>query len=404
MRHIESVIRKNYSEIPHSLRAIFLMKGDIYFTGLERSIFNRKKQSIKRYEDLAALVFGFLEHVYIFKKNLSFLEKIALLRGGECRYFRNLLEESIERISKKIKPCGCKASAEGILNKYDEVFHFIPPKLADSLSFTSEHFKKKILSGKHPFMSRDLHEILDMPKSKSFDSVFVFIESVIHGIDDYIDEKSNQKESVADVLNIICGLNALVHSLLKILKPNLKDIALSFVGKRSRLEQVLDEILFSLIDLSNVPSVEKKTKEMLTARPLKEYSLAKLNMETRAAGIMVFLKIFKACTGYGDRLNNIIELIKINRIMQLLAKDVSDIREDIKNKNYTPAVAWAKKYKRRVFEDRMKELADYYIKQARKTYTEMKDFRKSGRICMRKLEKNFELLKTQLSSRHHDSL
>ena len=397
MMFVESAIRRKYSRIPKSLKNVFSRKGDLYFNGLEESVFRRKKTITGRYEDIASIVFGFIEHVYRFKENMTLGEKLALIKG-ETPYFRNLLAKSIDRISKNIKPCSCKKISSTYADRYDAVLNFMDKDTASSLWFITDHFKQKMLSGKHPFMSRDLHDIFfSVSKGGYADSMFVFIESVIHGIDDYIDSKdADKKEAVADVLNIICGLNAIVHVLLKTLKPNLKDILCMMTGKKPRMERAIDMLLFSVTELSNVPLVEKETKKIME-NGSDEFSLARLNMETRAAGIMIFLRMFGFCNSFGKDFDDVTEMVKINRIMQLLAKDILDIKDDLKNRDYTPVAIWSKKYRKGLFRKKVENLANYYVEQAKKCMCG-RNFKDAKTVCMKKIENNFLLLRSRLSS------
>ncbi|RLJ04385.1 MAG: hypothetical protein DRP18_04765, partial [Candidatus Aenigmatarchaeota archaeon] len=385
-----------YSEIPSSLKNVLngFENGRImFFTGLHESLSNRKKIPFDRYIDIGRVVFGFFEEIYQYQEQLTIKDKIMFAVGkNDLKHWENFLEEVLKKIKKFNAPCNCKIEKNIFSEEYEKVFSLLA-EIKD-FQYLSNHFMKKIQQKEHPFMTGYLigffREELEI---KELVFPFLVLESIIHGIDDYVDiSKRGEKEYRADIFNVVFGFFSLVFYLFKSVKIDKNDLFRLLIGKKSKLQEFIDSLFFSLIELSNVPEIEKKTENILKMNQREEMGLAVKNMRTRAAGINIFLILTSYLLGKSEEteFKHLSLLIKDYRIVELLEKDIKDIHTDLKNKDYTPVCIWWKKYKKEIFCEKIRTLASIFYREAEIESNKIKKYKKIKQLFFNGVKEKVE--------------
>jgi len=399
MIHIKEILIKKYGKVPNSLDGVLSDFEDgkmLFFNGLENALRNRKKTPFERYVDVARIVFGFFDQMYSYQKKMKMKDKVGTLlgKGFNDKFWRDFLKEFLEYQDFPKKSCGCEAEKDRFFREYEKIFSVLPE--IGGLESISHHFMRKIQEKRHPFMTGYIVNFLGKEEKlgiERFIFPFLLIESVIHGIDDYVDVADREKEEYTnDVLNIVLGLFALTFYLLEKLKVGINEISKLMVGKKTRIEELVDSLFFSLTKLSEVPIIEKNTMKIIEYRKDREMEMAIKNMKTRAAGINIFLVLssyFLYKTNETDY-KKLCELIKYYRIMELLEKDIDDIPKDLKNKDYTPVAVWWKKYKGNdIYSEKVESLARIFFGDATSMHKKIKNYTPSKTIFMENLQKKF---------------
>ncbi len=406
-KHLKHQILKKYKEIPPSLVKV-LDSDDMYFTGLRDTLFNRKKTTIDRYVDVARVVFGFFEHLYAYMDEMSTLEKIKLVlfkSQEQTAYWDELFRKSAEVIDAELKACKCKGGKHEILDLHDEIYDTLEARGHDikRFKFAGEHFKKKILGKKHMMFTENLVAVfgkeVDRETLEHLTRYWLYVETMIHGIDDYVDEQKRTKEEAgADIYNILFGLFGLTHALIQDQKIEIREMLNLLLGREPSFERFLRDMVYQMTEMTDVPYVEKRVLGILKTDD--EQPLARENMDVRASGIGVFLKLTRYLLRKeeDEGFDRLCEMVKIHRIMQLLRKDIPDIPDDMKNKDYKAATAWAIKHgrKSKKFKEQMNTIADYYAEEAKEIYREMKTLRKAGKKCLQMIEERQTAVKEEM--------
>ncbi len=374
MIHIKEILIDKYGKVPVSLYEVFKNFEDgkeMFFSGLASSFTNRKKTPFERYIDIARIVFGFFEQMYVYQTNLTLKDKFNVLLGKKFndKFWKSFLNEFLSNESVSYEPCKGKARKDNFFEEYEKIFSICPE--IRHFSCISHHFMRKIQKKTHPFMTGYLIGFLGREEKLKIRKLllpFLLTESVIHGIDDYVDDSERSKSDYTnDIFNIIFGLFALTLYLLEQLKVEKTEIPRVVIGKKSRIEELVDSLFFSMVGLSEVPIIEKDTIKIIDYREREEMEIAVKNMKIRAAGINIFLVLSTYLLGKKNErdYNELCNLIKYYRMVELLEKDLKDIRKDLKNKDYTPVAVWWKKYKGdKNFKERVRSLAEMFQRDA----------------------------------------
>ncbi|UCG95709.1 MAG: hypothetical protein JSV92_01505 [archaeon] len=364
--------------------------------GLDGCLNERKKSPFGRYVDIGRVVFGFFEKVYDYRSGLTLKDKMKMIfkRDLDESFWMAFLLKFLKKFYSFYEPCHCKSVKDPFFKEYEKVFSLSPP-LKDFQGL-SHHFMRKLQKEHHPFMTENLIEFFDEKEVRTDCLLFPFliIESIIHGIDDYVDiNKRVSKEYTNDVFNVVIGLFGLILYVLRNMKIEKRGLLRILCGGKSRLEELVDSLLFSLVDLSQVPLIEKETINILEHVKKDELNTAKKNVKWRAAGINVFLtfsSIFLRKRKDAD-FKLISDLIKDYRILELLEKDFRDISKDLRNKDYTPVSVWWKKYRGgHEFKNFVKLLADIYYIDSEIVSKKMKKYPSTKSVVMGDIEEKYD--------------
>jgi len=348
----------------------------VYLDSLLFSVKKRPKDKIKRYYALARIVFSYINFLYELVEGINTKDKFKFFMGRENYLMRNInllffksVEILIDNLPKNYRMEEV-IKEEKILEYYDIVFLLLLPKHPEmeKLLFTKHHFKRKIVKRKHLLFSKDVLKAYELAfgKIENVSPILITLESIIHGIDDYVDvQKQSYKESFSDVANIVIGLfGVLVYVSIRQQK-NLFDNISSLLKRKTKTEMILKALKKSLVDLTWTPFVEENVERILNAKSEEEeYRLAKENLETRTRGttrtltepVQIILNVnLKDASA-------IAELVWILRVKQMFHKDILDIKTDLKNKDYKAPTIWAKRYrlKTKEFNERVRYLNDLY--------------------------------------------
>lgn len=384
-RHIEKKIIGRYGCIPKSLESVFDTDAeDIFLHGLEEAIKNRKDDTIERYIDIARIVFGFFNHFYEYMDGLTYRDKFSLLTGSKIplAYWDDLLERTETILGDSVVACNCTVNeSTPLLDHYDHVLSLLNDRNPNiqNYQFTSHHFKNKLLSKKHPSMADHLYNAFqEEAKRLGLDSevakVIVAVESLIHGIDDYVDEGDQEEnEAFADVTNIVFSLFGLVYYLLKTYKLTTKDRVLSLTRRPTRLQQFLDNIVYLTTDQTEIPFLERDILKIVEiSDDVIEYELADQHLRVRAIGAIILANYvgFILAKEKDSEFETIIDLVTTYRMLELLSKDILDVERDISQGDNTPPSAWALKHGKesKEFKDKIKKFADAIYDEAKNKY------------------------------------
>lgn len=384
------LLEPNFGEIPLPVLLAFQnFKGnpsislqesrELYLQSLITALKARPEHKMERFKLLARLAFSFINFLYELIKTSKIPDKFKFILG-----LPNYLSENMEYlISASIKtllenrPVSANNDANDYksdyLDYYDRLFVILKNKNPETgqLGFTKTQFKNKIRNGTHPLFSRYVIEAyrLLFQEIDKFAPFIVGLESVIHGIDDYVDvDDRSQADYFSDMANVILGLCAILVLVFDYQKHNLTDSLLTLFRKKAKYELILNALKDSLLDLSWTPLVENDVAGILNmSGEEEEMTLARKNLETRTRGttrtITQPIRIFLDLNSKEDDL--FAELIWILRAEQMLFKDITDIPNDIKNKDYKAPAIWFLKYGRSdTFRNRIRALSDYYFKKA----------------------------------------
>jgi hypothetical protein len=384
-RHIEKKIIGRYGDIPKSLESVFDTDAeDMFLYGVEEAVKNRKEDTLERYIDIARIVFGFFNHFYEYMDSLTYRDKLSLLTGSKIplAYWDDLLERTETILRGSLLPYDCKVSeSTPLLDHYDHMMSLLNernPHIQNYL-FTTHHFKNKLLTEKHPSMADHLYTAFqEDAKRLGLESevakVLVAVESLIHGIDDYVDEgDQGENEAFADVTNIVFSLFGLVYYLLKTYKLTTKDRILSLTGKPTRLQQFLDNIVYLTTDQTEIPFLERDILKIVEiGDDVIEHELADQHLRVRAIGAIILTNYvgFILAKEKDPEFEAIIDLVTTYRMLELLSKDILDIERDVLQGDNTPPSAWALKHGKesKEFKDRIKKLADVIYDEAKNKY------------------------------------
>ncbi len=380
---IKEILIKKYGKVPDSLDGVFSDFEDgrmMFFNGLDYALKNRKKTPFERYVDIARIVFGFFEQMYVYQRELTSKDKVSILLGKKFNevFWKDFLKEFLKNANVSYKSCSCKAEKDIFFEEYEKIFSMCP-EIKDFVC-VSHHFMVKIQKKIHPFMTGYLIGFFEEEELeiKKLLLPFLLVESVIHGIDDYVDvSKRSKKEYTADILNIVLGLFALIFYLLDIMKIKISEIPRVLYTGKNKIGELVDSLFFSLVGLSQVPTIEKETIKILEYGRKAEMNTAIKNMKIRAAGINIFLVLSSHLLGRRNENDfmQLCNLIKDYRIIELLEKDLKDIKKDLKNKDYTPLAVWWKKYKKKgEFQNIVKSLAEIFYRDARTTSEQIREY------------------------------
>jgi hypothetical protein len=384
-RHIEKKIIGRYGDIPKSLESVFDTDAeDMFLYGVEEAVKNRKEDTLERYIDIARIVFGFFNHFYEYMDSLTYRDNLSLLTGSKIplAYWDDLLERTETILRGSLLPYDCKVSeSTPLLDHYDHMMSLLNernPHIQNYL-FTTHHFKNKLLTEKHPSMADHLYTAFqEDAKRLGLESevakVLVAVESLIHGIDDYVDEgDQGENEAFADVTNIVFSLFGLVYYLLKTYKLTTKDRILSLTGKPTRLQQFLDNIVYLTTDQTEIPFLERDILKIVEiGDDVIEHELADQHLRVRAIGAIILTNYvgFILAKEKDPEFEAIIDLVTTYRMLELLSKDILDIERDVLQGDNTPPSAWALKHGKesKEFKDRIKKLADVIYDEAKNKY------------------------------------
>lgn len=373
---LPSTVHKAFEGIKYSSENTLEASKKVYLDSILISIKKRPKDKIKRYYVLARLVFSYINFLYELTKRIDTKEKFKIFMGRENyltgninSLFFNSLEILVDNLPKNYKIEEI-VEDDKILRYYDVVFLLLLSRHSEmeKLLFTKNHFKGKITEGKHPLFSKDVLKAYELAigNTENVSPILITLESVIHGIDDYVDvQNQSYKKAFSDVANIIIGLfGVLVYISIHQQRDFLDNIS-SMFKKKTKTEMILKALKESLVDLTWTPFVEKNVIKILNAKSEKEeYELAIENLETRTRGTTRTLtEPIKILSNLNFKdASAIAELIWILRVKQMLHKDILDIKTDLKNKDYKAPSLWAKRYKFKAkeFNKRVRYLNELY--------------------------------------------
>lgn len=398
MIETKEILIKKYGKVPASLEEVFSNFEDgrtMFFNGLGNAFEDRKKTPFERYVDIARIVFGFFEQMYTYQRELTFRDKVNILLGKKSNnaFWKEFLRQSLKE-TVPCKTCGCKAKRDHFLEEYEKILPLCPE--TKDFGYVSHHFMKKIQKKMHPFMTGYLTGFFAEErelKSERLLFPFLLIESIIHGIDDYVDiGNRNRKEYSADIFNILFGLFSLTFYLLEQLRVEKNEIPRVIFGKKARIEELIDSLFFSMAGLSQVPIIEKNTIKILEYEGEEEMGMAIKNMKVRAAGINIFLVLASYLLRKRGEKDFMLlcDLIKHYRIIELLEKDLKDIPKDLKNKDYTPVAVWWEKYKGKGnFKNMTNSLAGIFYRDAQAVYGQIVKYPSVKSRFMKGMEEKF---------------
>ncbi|NIO22606.1 MAG: hypothetical protein GTN38_01080 [Candidatus Aenigmarchaeota archaeon] len=401
-------VHKAFKGVKYSGKNTLESSKEVYLDSLLFSVKNRPKDKIRRYYALARLVFSYINFLYELMKRVNTRDKFKFFMGRENyltgnvnSLFFNSVEILIDNLPSKYKMEEITEDEE-ILRYYDIVFLLLLSRHPGmkKLLFTKHHFKTKILKGRHPLFSKDVIKAYELAfgNLESISPILITLESVIHGIDDYVDvQKQPYRKVFSDVANIVIGLFGILVYVSIRQQKDLFDNVSSLLKKKTKTETILKALKESLVDLTWTPFVEKNVIKILDARSKKEeYKLAIENLETRTKGttrtltepIKILLNINFRDAGA------IAGLVWILRAKQMFHKDILDIKTDLKNKDYKAPSVWAKRYKLRTreFTERLTYLNELY-------YSKSLEMRKH---LYKKYPKATEFLIREITKTHND--
>lgn len=384
-RHIERKIIGRQGTIPRSLEQVFETEAeDLFLQGVEDAVKSRKADIIERYVDVARIVFGFFNHFYEYLNGLSYRDKLSLLtgRGIPMAHWDDLLTRT-EAILQGTTPCNCAPMEPSpLLDHYDAVLSLLTDRnpTLHNYFFTSHHFKNKLLNKTHPSMADQLYtafqeEAAQMGLESDVAKVLVAVESLIHGIDDYVDEgQQEEREAVADVGNIVFSLFGLTYYLLKTYKLSASDRILSLTGRPTRLQQFLDNVVHLTTDQTEIPFLERDILKLVdVSDEVIEHELADQHLRVRAIGAIILTHYvgFVLAKEKDPEFEMILDLVTTYRMLELLLKDVLDVERDLIAGDNTPPSAWALKHGKETdeFKRKVRGLADFINDGARSSYS-----------------------------------
>jgi hypothetical protein len=381
------ILENNIGKVPHTVKQAFEgveCKSDdalgaskeIYLDSILTAIKKRPKDKMSRYFILARIIFSYINFIYELMERINTEEKIKFVVGKENYLTKNINSLFLNSVTILVdnRPENYimekNTINDTVLKYYDIIFSILLKKNPEihKLFFTNYHFKEKIIKGKHLMFSRDILKAYNLAfgRVRSVSPVLVTIESVIHGIDDYVDVQDQPYEKFfSDTANIILGLfGILIYTFMHQQKDIFNNVSY-LLKKKTKIEMILESMKESLIDLTWTPFVEKNITKILKAKTKKEeYALAVENLETRTRGTTKTLTepIHILLNINSDDAAKIAELMWILRVKQMLHKDIIDIETDLKNMDFKATTIWAKRYmtKNKIFRERVKYLNDIY--------------------------------------------
>jgi len=370
---LPKTVHKAFEGIEVNMKMPLEESRSVYLNALLKALKKRSKNKMERYYVLAQLVFSYINFLYETLERVDIKQKFKFALGKEnylTSNINNLFLDSLEILLQN-KPKKYKIESvytDEILKYYDELISELVQKylVIEKLLFTKEHFKRKIKEKKHPLFSRHVLKTygLAFGKIDHIAPIIVTLESVVHGIDDYVDTQNQSYEkSFSDLANIVIGLFGIVLSLSSKQQKDFSDNLISFFNKKTKTERVLEAFKEALIDLTWTPFVERDTIKILEAKTEKEeYELAMKNLEKRTKGTTkTFTEPISILLGVNKNdAKSIAELVWMLRIMQMFYKDILDIKSDLKNKDYKAPSVWSIKYKGDEFKKRIKCLLEIY--------------------------------------------
>jgi len=384
-RHIERKIIKRPGGIPRSLEQVFDTDiEDLFLHGVEEAVKNRKADTIDRYVDVARIVFGFFNHFYEYLNSLSYKDKLSLLTGSEIplTYWDELLKRTDAILQGTTTSCNCTPMEPApLLDHYDTVLSLLTdrnPNIHNYL-FTSHHFKNKLLGKIHPSMAVQLYaafqeEATRMGLESDVAKVLVAVESLIHGIDDYVDEgQQEEREALADIGNIVFSLFGLTYYLLRTYKLSTSDRILSLTGRPTRLQQFLDNIVHLMTDQTEIPFLERDILKLVeVGDEVIEHELADQHLRVRAIGAIILTHYvgFVLAKEKDPEFELIIDLVTTYRMLELLSKDILDVERDLLVGDNTSPSAWALKHGKgtKEFKNKIRQLADSINEEVKSRY------------------------------------
>ncbi|MEM5871781.1 MAG: hypothetical protein QW051_02830 [Candidatus Aenigmatarchaeota archaeon] len=381
-------IEKNLGKLPPTVHSAF--KGircketnfleaskKVYLESILDSLKKRPKNKMHRYKILARLVFSYINFLYELLESATLKDKINFVTNKENFIIKNIddlffssIEILIENKPRNVIKFSHRSEDE-ILKYYDIIFEIVLSKYDKirKLEFTKHHFKEKIKSGAHPLFSKYVINAYKMAfkKTDKISPLIVTLESVIHGIDDYVDmENQNYEKFYSDLANIIIGLFGILFFILNYQQKNHFDNFLSLFKRKTKMERILHAFKESIIKLTWTPFVERDVIKILKAKTdQEEYQLAMKNLETRTKGTTATLtEPIKILLNLNSKdAENFAQLVWILRAEQMLFKDLLDIEVDKKNKDYKAPCVWFMKYKKtEKFKEKVKYLSEFYYK------------------------------------------
>ena len=420
MAHTQlEIIEKYLGKLPECVTLAIESKSEYdtiescYAKNLENGLTKISKTKLGRYYSMSRVVFSLLAAAYKINLEIKVKEKIKFGMGKQSQLdkeIEKLIDSSTNTISNsspnKLKLRKSRHS-DKVLTIYKDCFSRIKsmfPQLNKIEAGTN--FKNKMMKEKHPLFSKDIICAMESAVGSKFDvisPIIITIESIIHGIDDYVDEgHQNKEQALLDMTDVVIGTITSIVYVLSIQKSDYWNNIRSLITKKNKAILLLDFLKDSLIELSNVPFVENRTqRDILLATNIdSELEIARKNLEIRSEGTTKAL--FSPTYVFLNKDSDIEEIertISILRLQQMLAKDFKDISFDLKNKDFKGISGLFSKYEHEIteFKIRCELLNSYYLAKAVEILYKPNKYTKAKEYIGEKIVNNYTEIKEIIS-------